>query len=184
MTVPRLLQFHVCLIDSEPPIWRRFQINEQATLADLHRVLQSVMGWQNRHDYRFTRRGDRDPTAPPITYTNHQEASSVPLIALDLMPGETLTYTYDFADGWLHRLTLEAISPPPAPPTLPICLDGERACPPEHCGGIWGYEELLERLGDPDDPAYEFLLAEYGFDFDPDAFDITAVNQRLRSIPP
>jgi hypothetical protein len=181
MTTPQILQCHVQLVDSAPPIWRRFHISEQATLAELHGVLQRVMGWRNCHRHQFVVGGDRyaDPTMMSPTETRDTHTHRLADFAWPV--GATFTYTYDFGDGWLHQITVESRQPsPPGEPTL-ACLAGERACPPEGSGGVWGYEELLERLNDPDDPDYEELLDQIGLDFDPEAFDPHAVNQHLSS---
>ncbi|NER80584.1 MAG: plasmid pRiA4b ORF-3 family protein [Leptolyngbya sp. SIO1D8] len=98
---------------------------------------------------------------------------------IELKAGSRFTYTYDFGDGWLHLLTVEDILPPDASLSLPCCVEGERACPPEDCGGVWGYEELLEQLGNFEDPDYEDLLEWVGADFDPEAFSTEVVNQQL-----
>lgn len=182
MTAAKILRCHVWLIDSEPSIWRRFQISDQATLATLHTVLQRVMGWQDSHLYRFDVKGDRytDPrsTAREGTF----DSTTQPLADFQLQPGTHFIYTYDFGDGWLHRVTVEELLPMTAESPLLTCLEGERACPPEGSGGVWGYEELLERLGDPDDPEYEELLDWIGLDFDPEAFDVDAVNRQLSEL--
>jgi hypothetical protein len=97
-------------------------------------------------------------------------------------PGDSLRYTYAPALGWLHRVALEAVEPDQASDSLPSCLAGERHCPPEFCAGVWGYEDLLDRLNDPEDPDYDQLWEQTGYSFDPEKFDLEAANQRLQSI--
>ncbi|MBE7379914.1 MAG: plasmid pRiA4b ORF-3 family protein [Leptolyngbya sp. SIO1E4] len=182
MAEAAILRWQVWLADSDPPIWRRFQVSNQATLDDLHQVLQRVMGWHNSHLHAFNIRGDRyaPPLDPPLADT--QDSTAVTLANLNFKADARFTYTYDFGDGWLHLLTLEAILVPDASLPTPHCLEGERACPPEDCGGVWGYEELLEQLGNPDTPDYEDLLNWVGADFDPEVFPIEAVNQQLNQL--
>lgn len=182
MPTATVLQFHVWLIDSDPAIWRRFQISHLATLNDLHHVLQGVMGWQNSHLHAFDIGGDRYAPSSPMPLEQTIDSKSQTLANLSLPKETQLIYTYDFGDGWMHLLTVEARLPATDQTALPICLAGERACPPEDCGGVWGYSELLERLDDPDDPEYEDLLDWIGVDFDPNAFSVEAVNQRLRAL--
>lgn len=174
------LQFHVWLLDSDPPIWRRFQISRQATLDDLHTTLQIVMGWDNSHLHAFEVRGDRYASPFPVPLEGTLDSTSKSLADFNFRKGSKLLYTYDFGDGWMHQLTAETPSDKSA--TLPVCLIGERACPPEDCGGVWGYEDLMERLADPEDPEYEELLDWIGPDFDPEAFDVGAVNRQLQKI--
>lgn len=184
MVTEKILRWQVWLADSDPPIWRRFQTSDQATLAELHQVLQSVMGWQNLHPYAFEIAGDRIPSPDSPTPAAARDLSQIHLADLPLAQDFRLRYTYDFKDGWLHLLTLEAIltAADEGAAPVPHCLAGDRACPPEGCGGIWGYEGLLEQLSDVDAPGYDDLLEDTGGDFDPELFDLGAVNQHLRTI--
>jgi hypothetical protein len=97
--------------------------------------------------------------------------------------GQTLEFEYDFGDGWEHQVRLEKVLPAEDDRPAPICLAGARACPPEDCGGIYGYYDLLEKLetakkdGSKLDEQYRWLK-----NYDPEAFDPAAVNQKLRKI--
>lgn len=180
MLVASGLQFFIWLVDSDPPIWRRFQVSNQLTLDQFHQVVQVVMGWQNSHLYEFVIGGDRYSRLDSAPLPDTQDAGRIQLAALPLNKGETFIYTYDLGDGWLHRVGLERSLTPDDITQLPICLEGERACPPENSGGIWGYNEILERLSDPEDPEYEDLIEWVGGDFDPERFDLKAINQQLQ----
>ena len=182
MTTPMVLCWHVWLADSDPPIWRRFQVSDQSTLDELHQVLQCVMGWQNSHLYAFDIAGDRYAPLLDFPLEEAQDATAVILAELKLNPVYRFTYTYDFGDGWLHLLTLERTLVWNESLLVPHCLAGEQACPPEDCGGVWGYEELLEKLENPEDPNYEDLLDWVGANFDPEIFHIEAVNQQLQAL--
>jgi hypothetical protein len=164
------------LVDSEPPIWRQFCVGASLTLAELHPLLAAVMGWAGNADFSY--QVNHQPMAgdPPITQAL---SPAVPLTEVLCHPGDTLLYIYNPQQGWLHKVWLEAINPPDSPDCLPYCLAGEGNCPPEICDGVWGYEELIDRLSDPDDPDYEQLWETVGEDFDPEWFDLKAVNQRL-----
>ncbi|MFH1115458.1 MAG: plasmid pRiA4b ORF-3 family protein, partial [Pseudomonadota bacterium] len=103
-------------------------------------------------------------------------------VRLDLLMSEEkekFHYLYDFGDSWEHEILLEKIIPPEKGTQYPICLTGRRACPPEDCGGAWGYEELLEALKDPSHEDREEMLEWVDEDFDPDRFDVEAINRRL-----
>ncbi|WP_008308491.1 plasmid pRiA4b ORF-3 family protein [Leptolyngbya sp. PCC 6406] len=186
MTSNQLWHWHITVADSEPPIWRRFQVSSSVTLAQFHGVIQAVMGWQDCHAYRFQYR--RQTYALPgvaparATAATPQDVTQVTLADLGLAPPDDLTYTYDFQSGWLHVLRLEAVTEGRDQPIVAHCLEGEMACPPEGSGGVWGYGELLERLADPEDPEYEMLLNWIGLDFDPDKFDRSGANQRLGAV--
>ena len=133
------------------------------------------MGWQNSHSYYFEL-GDRygSPDLPDT-----QDPTRLILSQMNLSPEEKFIYMYDLKSGWLHRLVLtETRSQTLTEPI--VCLDGALACPPEGSNGVWGYEELLDRLADPDEPDYEALLEWVGLDFDPGYFKVEEVNQRLQ----
>ncbi|NJL45331.1 MAG: plasmid pRiA4b ORF-3 family protein [Leptolyngbyaceae cyanobacterium SM2_3_12] len=93
-----------------------------------------------------------------------------------------MLYTYDLTRGWLHQVTLETIQPDPDDTPLPICLAGERHCPPEFCAGVWGYTDLLDRLSDGDDPEFDTLWQQVGDDFDPEYFELASINRRLAEL--
>ena len=98
--------------------------------------------------------------------------------------GETIHYEYDFGDGWQHELKIEKVLPPEADARYPRCLAGKRACPPEDCGGVPGYERMLEILANPNpgDEEYEDIAEWLGGDFDAEAFDLEVVNEELRQL--
>jgi hypothetical protein len=164
------------LVDSEPPIWRQVCVAASLTLGDLHPILAVVMGWAG--NARFTYQAHRQPN-PGDSPTAQELLPEMPLMAVLVHPGDTLLYTYNPQQGWLHKVWLEAINPSAMEESLPACLAGEGNCPPEICCGVWGYEELIDRLSDPDAPDYEQLWETVGEGFDPDWFDLKSVNQRL-----
>jgi len=94
-----------------------------------------------------------------------------------------LTYDYDFGDGWRHTIEVQKILDPDPDVKYSLCQAGKRACPPEDCGGPWGYEGLLEALENPDDEEYADRLEWLGDEFDPEAFDADKVNAVLRRWP-
>jgi hypothetical protein len=99
----------------------------------------------------------------------------------DLLRNEknSLVYEYDFGDSWEHRIVLEKISPFTTMETLPRCIKGKRNGPPEDCGGIWGYADLLETIKDSDHPDHEDMLEWLGEDFDPEYFNVRKINELL-----
>ena len=148
--IAQIYQLKVTLVDSQPPIWRRFWVPDNFTLDQLHQVLQLVMGWHNAHLHEFQIGNNRFGLPDPSGFDSEiRDQTTVTLSDLSLMPAATFRYTYDFGDGWLHQLLVEKmLSPTEAPGPYPQCLKGKRACPPEDCGGIWGYEDILSRWDD------------------------------------
>ena len=92
---------------------------------------------------------------------------------------DSLIYEYDFGDDWRHIVTLEKILPFDPSSEVAKCLKGKMSCPPEDCGGIWGYENLLEIIKDPAHAEHEEMLEWLDGDFDPEHFDLTETNETL-----
>ncbi|MBI3771478.1 MAG: DUF1186 domain-containing protein [Gammaproteobacteria bacterium] len=175
-----IYQLKVTLSHSQPPIWRCLQVKGDTTLEELHDVLQAAMGWSNSHLHVFRAGrisyGEPDPHFPDDTINERK-------IRLDkiVTEGDTFIYEYDFGDSWEHEIKVEKILSAESGASYPVCLAGECACPPEDCGGIPGYDYLLEALSDPANPKYTELLEWIDEDFDPEAFDLDAVNAALGS---
>ena len=175
-------QVKVTLTGIRPPIWRRLQVASSINLRRLHDVIQAAMGWQQAHLYQFEVGdeyfGEPDPDYdPPV-----RSAKATPLRRVAPEAGTKLTYVYDFGDNWRHLVVVERVHPPERGVSYPRCVTGRRACPPEDCGGIWGYEELLQAIRDPQHPEHEAMLAWLGGPFDPEAFDPRAVNETLANL--
>jgi Plasmid pRiA4b ORF-3-like protein len=170
------------LRDIHPPIWRRIQVWEDTTLAQLHTILQIVMGWEDYHLHEFVigRRLYSVPDPDDIMYErNVVDESHVPLGDVVPRVGTDFAYLYDFGDSWEHDLILEAILLPETTAQYPSCIGGERRTPPEDVGGIPGYEEYLAALADPEHEEHGNMLQWRG-PFDPESFAPDQVNQRLR----
>ncbi len=175
----RNFRFKVTLDGIEPPIWRAFQTPDDLTFAELHSTLQIVMGWENAHLHQFS--VGQLHFSDPVTAVEFNDKDEYRHRVADFVkPGDSIRYLYDFGDGWEHTVTLTAVVPEAESLPYSICLAGARACPPEDCGGVWGYADLLHALQHPDDPEHEELLEWYGGDLDPEAFDLDEVNAILR----
>ena len=177
-----LYQLKVTLRDIQPPIWRRIQVWEDTTLAQLHTILQIVMGWEDYHLHEFVigRRLYSVPDPDDIMYErNVVDERHVPLGDVVPRVGTEFAYLYDFGDSWEHDLILEAILLPKTTAQYPTCIGGERRTPPEDVGGIPGYEEYLAVLADPEHEEHGNMLQWRG-PFDPESFAPDQVNQSLR----
>ena len=175
---PPVYQLKVVLEGIEPGIWRRFQVSSHIKLTELHRVLQIIMGWEDSHLHEF--RPGRISYSEPVLGVPRRMPSmkKLDLRGIASKEKDKFMYIYDFGDGWEHRLTVEKIMDSEPGKRYPVCLAGERACPPEDCGGIPGYEMLLSALLGPKN-ADERDLVEWAGDHDPDYFDLKAINARL-----
>lgn len=170
------------LQEIQPPIWRRILVWEDATLAQLHRILQIVMSWEDYHLHQFEvgRRIYSVPDPDDDLYERQViNESRVRLREVVPRVGTHFEYLYDFGNSWRHDLLLEAMVLPNLGTEYPHCLAGERRTPPEDVGGSPGYEDYLEALADPEHKEHENVLRWRG-PFDPEAFSPMAVNQQLQ----
>ena len=167
-------QIVVTLKDSKPPVWRRFHVPSSLTLAQLHDALQIIMGWTDSHLHRFIINGqefgrpdyeDRFEDDDPL-----RDERRIHLAKLFPVVPAAFLYEYDYGDGWLHVIVVEWTLSASSGVQYPSCVEGERACPPEDVGGIFGYEELLTILADPEHEEYERMRMWAGEDFNPEAF--------------
>ncbi|ETS29571.1 MULTISPECIES: plasmid pRiA4b ORF-3 family protein [Photorhabdus] len=154
----KFYQLKITLTDSQPAIWRQFVVPASISLDRLHDVIQIVMGWQDSHLHEF-RIGKLRLTEMPESPSDSKEECLYRLVDLIKQKGRAFTYLYDFGDNWEHEIVLENSHYPENDLPLPFyCLDGARACPLEDTGGIYGYENQIEILNDPDHEEYEETL--------------------------
>ena len=179
----RALQFKISLRGIDPPIWRRIRVPAHYTFWDLHVAIQDAMGWTDTHlhVFRIPPPLPGEPAEIGIPDEDFEDSSpcmpgwEVLVTAYLNEPGSRADYEYDFGDGWEHEVLLEEIVETLPGQAYPQCLDGARACPPEDCGGVGGYEDLLNTLRNPSHEEYESTLEWLGGDYDPDAFDPAGV---------
>jgi hypothetical protein len=179
----RRLVLHVELEGISPPIWRRLEVENCLTFAELHIILQAAMGWENDHLHEFTvgdyRIGPPIESLPdwgePVLPDHEVEIGQV------LGRRKSFRYLYDFGDSWRHRITVEERLPSTPTERPAILRAGARACPPEDCGGVWGYQRLLDALANPKDEDYEETLDWLG-DYKPEAFSITSARKKVAAI--
>ena len=178
--VTSVYQLKVVLAETHPPIWRRIQVPGQTRLPDLHLMLQAAMGWYNCHLHKFMIGGaEYSEPDPDWDDLDDEDERRVRLDQVVHRAGARFGYMYDFGDGWEHDIVVEQISPPETGVKYPVCLTGERACPPEDCGGPWGYGEFLEIIKNPKHEDHKSYLEWVGGEFDPDAFDLKDANAAL-----
>jgi pRiA4b ORF-3-like protein len=180
---PKVYQLKVTLGDFDRPIWRRLLVSGDTTLGDLHWILQLAIGWTHSH-LHFFEIGDAQYSDPAFDlYEDPDEFKDEFRARLDRVVGKEgarFLYEYDFGDCWRHEIKVEKILPAVQGEIYPKLVDGERSCPPEDCGGVTGYTNFLEGIGDENHPEHEDLLAWAGGHFDPERFDVEGVNWILR----
>ncbi|MFW5707285.1 MAG: plasmid pRiA4b ORF-3 family protein [Bacteroidota bacterium] len=180
----KLYQIKIQLEEITPSIWRRVVIPSDMLLSDFHKVIQTVMGWENSHLHQFIKdetfylpRMKDDWTWNEMNNVDYKRWKVSGLLKKE---NDAIVYEYDFGDSWRHSILLEEITDNPRGRKTPLCLDGERNCPPEDCGGVWGYEHLLKVIKDPSNEEYDDMMSWIDEEFDPEKFSVTDVNLRLK----
>jgi len=176
-----LYQLKVTLKGVRPPIWRRLHVPADIKLDKLHLVLQDALGWTNSHLHQFVV-GERyigmmDVDEPSDDLEDEKR------FKLSQIAGEKsrFLYEYDFGDGWAHGIVVEKVLPTVDGIRYPICIAGKRACPPEDCGGPYGYADFLDAISDPKHDRHEEVIEWIGRPFDPEEFDVEQTTALIRS---
>lgn len=184
MRIPRtpcsIYQLKVLVLDVRPPIWRRILLRSDVTLIRLHKIIQALMGWYTYHLYQFHIAGKAH--APPrLEDAEYGKNESVRLkVSTVFARGlDNLLYEYDFGDEWKVSIQLEKELPVSLQKWDAICIDGARRGPLEDSGGPFGYQKKLEIVNEPEHEEYGEVRDWLGNDFDPDEFDIEAMNESL-----
>jgi hypothetical protein len=179
----QVMQFKITLEGIQPPIWRRIQVPENYTFWDLHVAITDAMGWLDCHLHEFEVVNRYTGTTDTIGLPDPDAEDWDTLPDWHIAVGMYLTlehpacsYLYDFGDGWQHTVTLEEILPRKRGVRYPRCVAGERACPPEDCGSIPGYQRILEALADRGNEEFADQLEWLGDDYDPEVFDPDGVH--------
>ena len=191
-----IYQLKISLDNARPPIWRRILIPTSATFRHLHETIQLSFGWSDchLHDFQVENRLVRQPRS--ITdisfedvepwWDNDEKSDEKRVKLCDVLhsTGDGCKYWYDFGDDWWHSIVLEKILPAVEGIDYPVCIKGKRACPPEDCGGPWGYADLCNILAKPSHPDHQEKLEWLGLnnasEFDPEDFDPDTTNELLR----
>ena len=182
-----IYQLKVVLLDSGPLVWRRLQVSGDARLDWLHAVLQVSIGWTNSHLHQF-KVGEACYSDTRHHFAEFEDDQKIleerKFTLRQIAPREqdAFGYEYDFGDSWEHEITLEKILPDTAPYSPALCLDGARACPPEDCGGVGGYDNLLKILKNRKHPEHKSMKEWLGRPFDAAAFDVEKTNLWLRKL--
>ena len=177
-----LYRIKVSLNGVRPPIWRRLFVPGSFSLKDLHDVLQVAVGWTDSHLHQFIARGTLYGRPDPEFGRGCVNEKGVRLDEVLKAEKDAMTYEYDFGDGWQHKVVLEKILGSAEDGVAPSCTAGARACPPEDCGGVWGYANLLKIVSDSSHPEHDERLEWLGDRFEPERFDIAEINGMLRKM--
>ncbi len=189
MSTPKTLyEIRITLTGAKPPVWRRVRVDPDRSLGFLHAVIQAAMGWGDGHLHGFEQkhRGSLGrhlcPRGTGFDPDRDEDEEAVTLRRVCPHVKDALLYEYDFGDSWRHRITVSKVVDAKPGERTPVCLSGKGACPPEDCGGLWGYGDLVEALADPDHPDHAEQVELWGDGFDPAACSVDEVNARLEGL--
>jgi hypothetical protein len=179
-----LYQLKINLLGAKPAIWRRIQVKD-CTLDKLHEYIQTSMGWTNSHLHHFDVDGELygDPELMEEDFHDMNYRDSTITLLSAILPQDNrqyrFRYRYDFGDSWDHEVLFEGCPKPEKGRKYPLCVEGERACPPEDVGGVSGYTEFLKTIADRDDEERVETLEWADGWFDPDEFDATMATKSM-----
>ncbi len=182
-SVNEIATVRIELRGTDPLIWREVEVPTSITLKVLHDIIQSVMGWFDYHLWEFTIGKERYglPMDEDWGTAPREEASKVRLRDVLNPRKTTIDYLYDFGDSWEHRLTVTGVRAGSPGTSYPRYIGGERNAPPEGCGGIPGFYEMLEALAEPGHPNHADVIV-WADDYDPDAIDELPIKYALSRI--
>lgn len=176
-----VLQFRIELESIEPVIWRRILVPSDYNFWDLHVAIQDAMGWLDYHLHHFEIQGKgkhktENIGIPDFEGFHGENYEVLPGWEIPVLPtfnelGVTARYFYDYGDNWIHHVMLEGYIFKHKKVKYPVCIGGEHACPPEDCGGVDSYYEILQILSKPENEEYESMLEWVGEDWDPEFFN-------------
>lgn len=203
-------ELKITLHGSKPPILRRVAVPSDIRLNNLHRIIQIIMGWDNYHLHQFIVRNrrskltkeelhalsqsrrwdklamymrrDRYLSDPQFELEETEDEGKITLSDLAPSVKSKFIYEYDFGDGWEHIIEVVKIGPPAEGVKYPVCISGKLACPPEDCGGIWGYYDMLEAIKDPKHELHKEFIEWLPRGFDPERFDLKRINAALSKL--
>jgi hypothetical protein len=176
-----IVSMKVTLRGIRPPIWRRLLLPGRMTLGDLHHVIQAAMGWDDGHLHAFDIAGRQ--YSDPLAVDDVADEERLTVNGVLRSGVSRFTYTYDFGDDWEHEIMVEDLLDADTETHYPSLVAAKGACPPEDCGGPWGYAELKEILADPSHERHQEVLDWLGLDdssaFDPNAIATDHIEQEL-----
>ncbi|KOS56177.1 hypothetical protein Z051_11145 [Rhodococcus rhodochrous KG-21] len=194
---PARCTLRISLRDSEPAVWRRVVVDNSLSLLHLHFVIQSCFAWEDYHLHQFTKgepftRGrvyvPDDQVDDELANGQDEVVDEGTVTIGTVLPkvGATLTYLYDYGDGWTHDIVVESVADFDAEAPRAACVDGHGLAPAEDSGGTWGWSDMLAAADDPSherhDEVRRWLGLRAGERVDSEWFDADEVNEQLRSL--
>lgn len=177
-----IIQMKISIDWIKPEIWRKFIVDSSVSLDDFHDIIQIVMGWTNSHLYCFSIHGtEYMPSDPELGEDfGTKNTKGITLKKLLLKNGDVIHYVYDMGDNWEHTIKIEKVCIPEEKIQTPYCLEGARNCPPEDCGSIPGYEDIVKAMKRPKSKKAKEFIEWLDEPYDPERFSVEEINKILR----
>jgi len=178
------IQLRISLKDHTPTIWRRLVVPGEIKLSKLHSIFQAAMGWEDYHLHQF-QIGEQVYGVLDDEFIDDEfdDIDEDTVVLSDVVSAPLrFSYQYDFGDNWQHEVVVETVESVPLVLKFAACIDGQRACPPEDCGGTGGFEEFVEAVTDPTHEEHVDYVEWVGRPFDPESFSIAATNAALQRV--
>jgi hypothetical protein len=184
--MPDILQFTITLKNSKPLIWRSILVKKETTFFELHHIIQISMGWKNYHLFEFNLDGYKVGMIEGNDYgfgnSYVLDATRVALSDVLSLENDRFDYDYDFGDRWQHEIVLQQAIEKDDKTVYPTCVGGKLNCPPEDCGGIRGFYDLLNIIQDNSHPEHQYMRNWVGEKYNPESFDLNRASKRLRKL--
>jgi len=172
-------QFKIALTNTNPLVWRQILVPDNYTFYQFHMAIQGAFGWENAHLFQYSDKDLENEDDIGIPYAEDEKkvrnAEKIKLSSIFKKPGREYAYIYDFGDDWHHSILLEKLVIDEM--IRPFCLDGAGACPPEDCGGVHGYEQILKIFATPGHPEQKSYREWIGLEGD-EIWDAAYCNKR------
>jgi hypothetical protein len=171
MKFKNVLQIKINLMGAKPSIYRTIYLSNKSNFLELHTAIQDAMGWTGNHLSAFRKGRDTEISFQytkkgPGEYMNFGYPLKTKISEFLKIPKDRIVYEYDFGDSWEHEIIVQKVIEEIELEHLPYCVKGKGKCPPEDCGGIWGYLSLLEIAKKPGSDEYKEYESDYGYDME------------------
>ncbi len=175
-------------------VFRRIKVPSNLWLGNLGKILITAFGWAGYHLSQFTKGGvdytSRANIEESFDFGYRRSIDEMTVAVADVLPqkGSTISFEYDFGDGWIHNVRVSSVSDEPLLGEDICVTSGKGACPPEDVGGVWGYAQMLDilsgKIDDPEEKASyeEWLGLRKGESYDPDEFDLEMANDDVEDL--
>lgn len=177
----KILELEIVLQGSKPKIWRRVLVPANMNFHELHYIIQFSMGWTHSHLHQFVVGNNQRRIGIPFEddFDEMEDSRKIKINSLLKAPKDHIIYEYDFGDDWKHIVEVKKVHLPEKSKKYPLLIGGAMACPPEDCGGIWGFQDLVENMKRKGSKEYKELVEWLGKEFIPEEFDLEEINQEF-----